>query len=680
MLNSYLDGNTSDPIAATVKQQLLHEDNTAHSLKTLIDTLQMSQISDIPKFQKYLDEKSKESENWRFWTQFVLRDGLAYVGMYLAIRSGNWNLRVGCMKMMAPIFCAYDHMTYKRLICVHIADLLTLPQPIQECFSEGGFVVSSKGRAWHSVAVDEAHEMFINKSCIVHPTQDYIHRVANYIPYRNKCLENLKEQLFPEEKKNSPMVTSLYTTESQTKKHNMNVETIAECARKLLIEATHDLSNPYSKKPSTPQQREDLMNFYSIGESEFEKYVEYNVLRRPSTCAPNRKRKLLTFSERKITKTQVNQLEKDKKLVTKCLHRRLKWHQQTGQPVQTLAEQYIPYPLAISDNKGNPLKGQKSNSTKFLENRYKNSDKPVILNNVPPGWTPQCAIIEGMFIINTSPLGTHKTYSEYALFLFRRFIMLYFHRGCREVHVLFDNPERLKLPKKFERDRRDKASSISVHTCDIIEATMPIPAKWRDNVINCRQCKSSLTAFLSTFWLEKCSRFLQSGMFLYVGGGVIGQRGDMAWFVSGGCSRRQLALTHQSNAEESDTRIWLHVSQSSMQHFYIFSPDTDVYHIGLPLDNAEKDILIEINAVGTNQKRILSLSNLKHNLINDPDLASVPPELLPQVIQTLYVVTGSDYTSFFSGFGKISFMKCFFQHAEFITGGEKYTGSLSDTA
>ena len=50
---------------------------------------------------------------------------------------------------------------------------------------------------------------------------------------------------------------------------------------------------------------------------------------------------------------------------------------------------------------------------------------------------------------------------------------------------------------------------------------------------------------------------------------------------------------------------------------------------------------------------------------------------LPQVIQTLYVVTGSDYTSFFSGFGKICFMKCFFQHAEFITGGEKYTGSFA---
>ena len=161
------------------------------------------------------------------------------------------------------------------------------------------------------------------------------------------------------------------------------------------------------------------MNFYVIGNREFEKYIEYNILRRPSTKAPNRKRKLLTLSECKTTKTQVNQLEKDTNLVTKCLHRRLKWQQQTGQPLQNLAEQYIPYPLAISDNKGAPLKGQKSNATNFLEQRYKTSDNPVILNHIPAGWTPQCVIIEGMFIINTSPLGTHTTYGEYALFLFR---------------------------------------------------------------------------------------------------------------------------------------------------------------------------------------------------------------------------------------------------------------------
>jgi hypothetical protein len=119
----------------------------------IISSLHMSQASEYKHFQEFLVKKSSNSANWKFWSQFVLRDGLAYVGMYLAIRSGNWNLRVACMKTMAPLFCAYDHMTYKRLICSHIADLLTLAQPIQNCFSEGGFVVSFQSyriAPWHT--------------------------------------------------------------------------------------------------------------------------------------------------------------------------------------------------------------------------------------------------------------------------------------------------------------------------------------------------------------------------------------------------------------------------------------------------------------------------------------------------------------------------------------------------
>ena len=37
------------------------------------------------------------------------------------------------------------------------------------------------------------------------------------------------------------------------------------------------------------------------------------------------------------------------------------------------------------------------------------------------------------------------------------------------------------------------------------------------------------------------------------------------------------------NAEESDTRIWLHVVNSIGMKKLVLSPDTDVYHIGLPL-------------------------------------------------------------------------------------------------
>ena len=235
----------------------------------------------------------------------------------------------------------------------------------------------------------------------------------------------------------------------------------------------------------------------------------------------------------------------------------------------------------------------------------------------------------------------------------------------------------LNFLKFFERDRRDKTSSISVHTCDTIEPNNLIPAKWRESVINCRRCKRSLTLFLTKYCLNKISQHLQCGITLYIAGGIEGDLEDTAWCVSDQSSPQPLP-TYQSNAEEIYTRIWLHVSRISLRRIYIVSPDTDVYHIGLPFDHGNKEILIEVNVTGSTQKRILSLFNLKQNLSNDPDLSSIQSHQLPQIFQTLYVVTGCDYTSFFSRFGKTTFMKLFYQHAEFITSGTTHPGSLSD--
>ena len=51
----------------------------------------------------------------------------------------------------------------------------------------GGFTVSISGHAFHSVGLDESHEMLINKhvkQAVVRPTKDYIDRIARYIPLR----------------------------------------------------------------------------------------------------------------------------------------------------------------------------------------------------------------------------------------------------------------------------------------------------------------------------------------------------------------------------------------------------------------------------------------------------------------------------------------------------------------
>ena len=164
--------------------------------------------------------------------------------------------------MMAPIFSAFDHSTHHILIAQNLADIQSLPQAVLNAFKMGGFVVSITGRAWHSVAVDEAHEMCINKDCktsIVRPTPDYISRVANYIPLRTKCLQNLRNQIFPEENdhKADTTPTSFLTTNANDRKTATNVRaqisSIKSAGLLKIVESNRGLIIPFLK-------RKQLMN------------------------------------------------------------------------------------------------------------------------------------------------------------------------------------------------------------------------------------------------------------------------------------------------------------------------------------------------------------------------------------------------------------------------------------
>ena len=102
------------------------------------------------------------------------------------------------------------------------------------------------------------------------------------------------------------------------------------------------------------------------------------------------------------------------------------------------------------------------------------------------------------------------------------------------------------------------------------------------------------------------------------------------------------------NAEEADTRIWLHVANSAGHNKLVLSPDTDVYHIGLPIV-AETDlyVLVRLSTFNSTEYRILDLQALISAFVHDPELAHIPSSSLPSVIQALFVFTGCDFVSFF---------------------------------
>ena len=87
--------------------------------------------------------------------------------------------------------------------------------------------------------------------------------------------------------------------------------------------------------------------------------------------------------------------------------------------------------------------------------------------------------------------------------------------------------------------------------------------------------------------------------------------------------------------------------------------------------------LVQIN-LPQNPPRYIDLHKLLVCFRCDPNLSSLPQDDLGSIMLQLYIVTGCDFVSYFSGIGKATFLKCFYQHADFIAGAHQ-TGSLSHT-
>ena len=144
-----------------------------------------------------MDLASKD-DTCKFCINFLLHDCQAYVGLYIAIRGGMWTLRMASLKKMCPLFTAFDRLNYMKILRQHFAEVSSLPDVVRECFSKGGFVCNIRGTKMHAVALDEAHEMLVNKDIktyVVRPSKEYLDKIMFYYPVRSKVCKQLKKQL-----------------------------------------------------------------------------------------------------------------------------------------------------------------------------------------------------------------------------------------------------------------------------------------------------------------------------------------------------------------------------------------------------------------------------------------------------------------------------------------------------
>ena len=165
--------------------------------------------------------------------------------------------------------------------------------------------MSIRGRAGHSVGIDEAHEMCINRDCkeyITRPSADYISRTAMCLPVRAKAIKNIEKQVFSDKKSansvSSNSITSIHGS-GLSHKLEMNVRSQIqklELSSITAADTSSGLRHLFNKKDLSPDQSHDLLNFRHIGQIEFERRVQYFVLPAPSVKTPKRLKRLLTFT------------------------------------------------------------------------------------------------------------------------------------------------------------------------------------------------------------------------------------------------------------------------------------------------------------------------------------------------------------------------------------------------
>ena len=125
-------------------------------------------------FTHFMEDLSQKYETVRFWYQYVSIDCFAYRGLFLSVRYQNWELHNGSLKVMAAVFSAFDRPIYQEIIPQHLKDLLTMPSSVLHHLQKGSFSVRLSPSEWHGVALDECHEICINKDAklaVVHPNK-----------------------------------------------------------------------------------------------------------------------------------------------------------------------------------------------------------------------------------------------------------------------------------------------------------------------------------------------------------------------------------------------------------------------------------------------------------------------------------------------------------------------------
>ena len=326
-------------------------------------------------------------------------------------------------------------------------DNITLPADLIKKFLSGGWTVSVRGRLFHNLALDEAHESVINlrlkrlKTITSRPSHFRTVELSNFMLYLDKVVRGFEFPGLP--KQTEPVQQrKIFTCRRTTRMTNLMKDVPLFIVSKTAKGLCNILCSQYEVDSNTVQD----LSISKVGTERMKVFVQEYILPLPTTGPRKRRkrlRKLATFTHKESTTREGKRREQELTNIAKNAMTILQTHGITAQT--------SPYPLAIADIHGHMRSTPKSQFLLSLS-RCIQFDK-VISDTCPILSTPSqdlSVIVDLLYFLHMPPPPSVITFNDYFHLLWQQTIGKYvLHHQAVYLYIVVDKPDFLPPPRSI---------------------------------------------------------------------------------------------------------------------------------------------------------------------------------------------------------------------------------------
>lgn len=578
-------------------------------------------------FTTWKSDMSTKSPTFAFW-DLVLQLEMLVLIFVRAHRERNFALYIDVLETLTPWFFVFDRQNYARWVPVHLRDMKTIPEGIEEQLKR--FWVFPKGqRRFCAMPLDQAHEQnnanIKDSGGAIGLTENpkALKRWMVGGPEQARLLTEFEKQYSGDDPEDFKSHEEGFSTQQTFKKQvNKLCATITTMGNPF-IEESKELMSLCSHDCVDQAVVGTFRNMEHLGKEQYEEYVT-NVLveRNRSIHQPIKRNNIMIFKQptarnKSKMKQQLEDIKSDYSLFSQLY---ISCQVRGDDNDEFFMHENHPWPPSLSDHGKLRLPTCKSQLLDLL-----NCAKP----EVPPNF--DCKVFDGPAVVHSLPREDASTFGQYSEVIFRRWTIRQL-QNCQRIDVVWD-AYRYDSLKEATREKRGKGVRKKVSS----QTKLP---KDFGAFLQDSQNKEELFALLTED--VAATDYPPDKVVHITAGQSVVTKGDSD----------QMPVSDQ---EEADTRMCLHVADAAKKGarvIMVSTVDTDVVVIliGIYFQLVKMYITLQLwVAFGKGKNfRYFHINSICSELGEDRSCA----------LPFFHAFTGSDTTSQFLGKAKKSCWEC----------------------